>query len=185
MNLHLPPSCLPLHSRFFARVISGLSPTCPHLSPHTGWSECFGPDLSPTSLPYTLHSLPAWFLACLPLVSTSLLLVFRTCLPSGSCHTRFSARTLPAWFQTCLSPTSLPVHSGRCCPHAFTLVSHRCLPLHSEFSARVISHRSPTYLPVRSAPLRMILHLLPTCLQCPPFSWVVLHCLRCRHHQPP
>ena len=34
----------------------------------------------------------------------------------------------------------------------------------------MVSHWSPTYLPVRSAPLRMILHLLPTCLHLSPPS---------------
>ena len=76
----LSPTGLPVHSgcsecfgRHAFTLVSHLSPSGPPV--HSGCSECFGPHdsalvshLSST----TLHSLPAWFQACRPLVSTFL-----------------------------------------------------------------------------------------------------------------
>ena len=160
----LSPTCLPVRSGCFARMILHLSPTCFRLSSTClpVCSECFGPHdfalvspLSPTTLsilcpyyfrlhwmiwmlwsarfrtyltclPYTLYSLPAWFLVCPPPWMLWVLWSawFRTCLPLV--------------FQ--LSPTnSARVVSGlsSTCPR---------LPLHSGFSARVISGLSPSTL---------------------------------------
>ena len=127
-------ACLPLLS---TRMISGLSPTCLHLSPTTHCDDLNAlvhtiSRLSRACHPCTLYSLPTWLLhfpTCLPL--------FSACIVSGispiSLH--FTLDAVSAFVRTCLalvsqlSPTALRI----LCPRDFT-----CLPLHSGFSARVI-----------------------------------------------
>ena len=139
-------ACLPLASCYtldslpaWFQACLPLASTC--LPVHPGYSECFR-TCPPRVSYYTLNS--PWLHISLPLVSTC-----RRLSPSALC--KFWA-LWSAWFRTCLRmssgffPTCFPVHSG--C--YFALDSHSCLPLHSQFSARMISHLSPTCLPVRS-----------------------------------
>ena len=175
MISHLSPTSLPLvfshyildSLRAWFKCVSHLSPLVSHLCPSAFWMlwvlesawfrTCFPrvSELSRTTLcilcPHDIRLVshffplvsqytplwPTWFRISLPLVSTCLALVSQFALDALSALVRMILH---------LSPS--------------------CVPLHSGLSARMISHWSPSYLPVRFALLRMILHLFPTCVHC-------------------
>ena len=152
---HLSPLvCLPVQTGL-VRTISHLSPTC--LKIHSRFSERFAPHdywfsarllVAPICFPVRSGCSERFgpHFAFSPIVS------HYTCLPLVQSSPSRLWVLLPAWFRTCLPQLS---------------------PLYTGLSARMMSHWSQTYLPVRSAPLRTILHLSPTCLR--------FH----HHHQPP